>query len=142
MISFSPAAHDEHVLDRVGAPVQRGIHGVLQWEHLAFAPPSVGRDDELGLGVVDPVAQTLGAEAAEYDRIHRADAGDREHGDHRLRNHRHVDRDAVALADAERLESVRGTLHLGGQLGVGHRAVSPGSPSQWNATRSPLPSST
>ena len=40
----------------------------------------------------------------------------------RLRQHRQVDRDAIAGLDAERLEHVREPLHLGGHVGVGDRA--------------------
>ena len=42
-------------------------------------------------------AQALGAEAAEDDRVHGAEARDGEHGDDGLGDHRQVDRDAVAL---------------------------------------------
>jgi hypothetical protein len=59
-----------------------------------------GGHDHLGLGVVDAGGELLGGEAAEDDGVHRADAGAGEHGDQRLGDHRHVDDDPVALADA------------------------------------------
>ena len=43
--------------------------------------------------------------------------------DRQLRHHAEVDRDAVALADAEGLERARGALDLGQQLGVGEGAL-------------------
>src|SRR5688572_31760809 len=46
-------------------------------------------------------------EAAEHDRVNRADARASEHRDRRVRNHRHVDRDAVAFLDAEPFQRVR-----------------------------------
>ena len=60
--------------------------------------------------------------AAEHDRVRRADAGAREHRDRQLRDHRHVDVDAVALLDPERLERVGEALHLVEQLGIGDGA--------------------
>jgi hypothetical protein len=42
----------------------------------------------------------FGREAAEDDRMHRADARAGEHRDGRLRDHRHVDGDAIAFLHA------------------------------------------
>ena len=73
-------------------------------------------------------------EAAEDDRVRRADAGAGEHGDRHLGHHRHVDRDAVARLDAERLQDVGELAHLAVQLLVASASrVSPGSPSQMMA---------
>ena len=119
------ALDDEHVLDGRCSPSrgrQRRVDGGLEREDLALAPAAVGGDDELGLGVVDAGAQAVGAEAAEDDRVDGAEPGDGEHGDDGLGDHRQVDRDAVALADAEGGEHVGGALDLGGQLGVGDAA--------------------
>ncbi len=115
------APDDEHVLDGGVAGGECGIHGGLEREDLALAPAAVGGYDDLGLGVVDAAAQALGAETAEHDRVHGAEPRDREHRDDRLRDHGEVDRDPVALADAERRERVRGALDLGGQFGVADR---------------------
>ena len=115
------ALDDEHVLDARLA-LEGAVDGGLEREHLALAPAAVGGDDELRVGVVDAGAQRVGAEAAEDDGVHGAEARDGEHRDDRLGDDRQVDRDAVALADAERGERVGGPLHLGGQLGVGDAA--------------------
>ena len=53
----------------------------------------------------------------------RADPRAREHRDDDLGNHRQVDPDDVALADAQLLERVREPLHLAVQLGVCDRAL-------------------
>ena len=90
--------HDHHVLDR-RALLERAVGVALQGDDLPAAVAAVGRDEELALRVVDPVPQRLGAEAAEDHRVHRADPGAREHRDHRLGDHREVDRHAVALPD-------------------------------------------
>ena len=63
---------------------------------LAPAVAAVGGDERDGSGVVDAIAQRLGGEPAEHDRVHRADPGAGEHGDGRLGHHREVDRDPVA----------------------------------------------
>ena len=110
---------DQHARHGARTVGECGIHGGFQGEDLALAPAAVGGDDQLGFGVVDAAAQALGAEAAEHHRVHRAEPGDGEHGDDRLRHNRHVDRDPVALADAERRDRIGGALDLGGQLRVG-----------------------
>jgi hypothetical protein len=119
------ALHDEYVLDGLGA-VDRGIHRRLQRERLALAVPAVRGDDELRLGVVDAGAQRLGAEAAEDDRVDSPEPHDREHRDDGFGDVGEVDRDAVAVADAEGGEGVRGLLHLGREVRVGEGADIPG----------------
>jgi len=57
--------------------------------------------------------------SAEDDGMHRADARAGEHGDGEFGDHLHVEADAVALLDAERLERVGGLLHLDLEFGVG-----------------------
>ena len=50
--------------------------------------------------------------------MNRADPRARQQGNGKLRGHAHVDGHAVALADAQRLERIGKTLHLGMKLGV------------------------
>jgi hypothetical protein len=52
------------------------------------------------------LARLSGREAAEHDRMDRADARAGEHRVRRFRDHRHVDGDAIALFDAARLQDV------------------------------------
>jgi len=59
-----------------------------------------GRDDDGRSRVVDARREFVCGEPAEYHRMHRAEPCAREHRDHRLGDHRHIDDDAVALADA------------------------------------------
>ena len=63
-----------------------------------------GGDHGLAGAVVDADRELVGCEPAENHGMHRAEPGAGEHGDRRLRNHRHVDDDPVALADAPALE--------------------------------------
>ncbi|MDQ1169977.1 hypothetical protein QE392_001781 [Microbacterium proteolyticum] len=118
-----PALDDDHMLDGLldaGAVaigeglVDRGLEG----GHLALAPPAVGGDHDLGAGVIDPGAETVGGEAPEDHRVHRSDPGDGEHGCDGLRDHRQVQGDAIALLDTEPGEHVREALDLGRELGV------------------------
>ena len=115
------ALDDDHVLDRrrVG---QRRIDVRLQHRRRAAPEPTVGRDHDLALGVVDAVDQRVRAEATEHDGVRRTDAGARQHRHRQLGDHRHVDGDAVALLHAERLQRVGELLHLGEQVGIRDRA--------------------
>lgn len=63
--------------------------------------PARSGDDDLGFRVFDPCRELLGREAAENDRMHRAEPGTSEHRDRGLGDHRHIHDDAVALPDAE-----------------------------------------
>jgi hypothetical protein len=78
----------------------------LELDDLAAPPAAVRGDDETGLAVVDAVLERLRTETAEHDRVHGADARAREHGDDRLGNHRHVDRDAITGHDAHVFENM------------------------------------
>ncbi len=106
-----------------GRGAREGLVDVgLELDDLAAPPAAVGGDDELGLAVVDAILDRLGAEAAEDDGVHRADAGAGEHGDHGLRNHRQVDRDAITGLDTHVLQDVREAADVEMQLLVGDRA--------------------
>ncbi len=73
----------------------------------------------LGGRIVDARRQLLSRETAEHDGVDRADAGAGEHGEDGLRDHRHVDDDAVALADAELHQHGGQRRHLLQHLRVG-----------------------
>ena len=99
------------------APLAERVVGVaLELDGVAAAPAAVGGDEHPGARVLDPVAQRVGGEAAEDDRVRGSDAGAGEHRDGELGDHRHVDRHAVAPLDAERAERVGATPHLLEQL--------------------------
>ncbi len=92
-------ADDEHVLDRRG--IGNGfVHRGLQLRGRTATMPAVGRDDQLGLGVIDAGAQRLGTEATEHDAVNGPDARAREHGHHGLGDQGQVDGDSVAGCDA------------------------------------------
>ena len=74
--------------------------GVGLERHLAAAAQAfVGGDDDVGLAILDAAGERVRREAAEHHGMHRADARAGEHGVGRLRDHRHIDGDAVAFLD-------------------------------------------
>ena len=112
---------DEHVLDGRGRQ-QRLVDGRLEGRRLAPPPAAVRGDDQLRLRVVDAIRERLGAEAAEDDRVRCSEARAGQHRDRQLRDHRHVDRDAIAGPDAQLLERVGRLADLAQEVGVGQRA--------------------
>ena len=80
---------------------------------------AAGGQDHLRLGVVDAGGELLGREAAEHHRVDGADARAGKHREHRLRHHRHIDDDAVALLHAEVAQHGAEQLHLGEHAAVG-----------------------
>ncbi len=76
------------------------------------------RQDHFRLGVVDAGGELLGREAAEHHRMDGAEAGAGEHAHDRFRHHRHIEDNAVALADAEIAQHGAEQLHLREQAAV------------------------
>ena len=109
----------------------------------AAPPAAVGGDQHLGLGVVDAVGERLRREAAEHDAVGGADAGTGEHRHGRLGDHRQVDVDPVAghrrRGPSARWRSAETSASSSAYVIA---RVSPGSPSKWMATLSPLPAAT
>ncbi len=120
LVADSP--DDEHFLDR--RTLGHGRVGIVfQRHHVAAAIAAVGGDQDLGLAVVDPVAQRMRAEAAKHDAMRCTQAGAGQQRDGQLGNHRQVDRDAVALFDAQPLQRGGGSIDLPIQIVVGQHAV-------------------
>ena len=67
-------------------------------------------------------ASASAREAAEHHAVRRADARAGEHRDGQLRDHRHIDRDPIALLHAERAQRVREAADLVEELAVRDRA--------------------
>jgi hypothetical protein len=95
----------------------------LDRRRLALTPGAVDGDQRLRLGELHPLADRLGREAAEDDVVRRSDPRAGQHRDDDLGNHRQVDPDHVALADAEILERVGEALDVAVQVGVGEIAL-------------------
>ena len=99
------------------------VRVVLQRDHRALAVAAVGGDHRRALGVLEAPGQGVGGEAAEHDAVRGADPRTGQHGDRQLGDHGHVDRDPVALADAQLAKGVRHLARLGQELGVGDRPL-------------------
>src|SRR5271166_2983766 len=112
------ASHDQALLYR-GTILERAIDTALELDLLAAAPSAIGGDAKDRFGVVDAIAQGLGGESAEDDRMDRADARAGEHRDHCFGNQRHVDRNAVAGFNSETLEGVTTLTDLVGEHLIG-----------------------
>ena len=98
----------------------QGLVGiVLQLDLPAAAQALIGGDDELRLAVGDAAGQRIRREAAEHHGVDGADPRAGEHGVSRLGDHRQIDGDAVAFADAHRFEHVGKDVHLAVELAIG-----------------------
>ena len=115
-------AIDDDVLERRADG--RGAVGILlERDDLAAAIAAVGGDQHLRLAVLDPPGEGLGAEAAEDHRVRRADPGTGQHRDDQLGDHRHVDRDDVALLHPQALEDVGELADLAEQVLIAEHAA-------------------
>ncbi len=103
--------------------VDRFIEQRLIGDDAARLDAAARRQDHLGLGIVEAGRKLVRREAAEDHRVDRADAGAGQHGDHRLRHHRHVEDDAIAFADAKVAQDRGERLHLGKHRLVGDGAL-------------------
>ena len=110
---------DENTGDRWGA-LECLIGDRLQLKEVPLAIATVGGDQHFCGRVIDAISKCVCWEAAEDDAVRCAEPSAGEHGDRHLRDHRHVDGDAVTLGDAERLECVGGLLNLAEEVVVGN----------------------
>ncbi len=93
------AAQHDALFDR-GALGQGFVDVGLQRQLLTAPPAAVGRDDELGAGVVIAVGDGLARETTENHRVDGTDSRASQHRNHEFGHQRHVDRHHVATADA------------------------------------------
>ena len=90
------APQDDAALD-AGRLGHRLVGDLLQRDRRAAPPRLVLRDQHLAAHVVHPAGERVGGEAAEDDRVRRAEPRAGEHRDRQLGDHAHVDRDRRAL---------------------------------------------
>lgn len=115
---LSAGALEDQAVGDVGALLQRLIDNLLGANDLAAALALVGRDDNLGLGVDDAVAQGIGRKAGKHNGVDSANTRAGQKSDQGLGNHGKIDGNRVALLDAHLLESVGDLRHLAEQLAV------------------------
>ena len=96
---LGPLQQDD-ALDPVGRHLQRLVHQHLVGNDLAALDPAGCRHQQGWRRIVDPFGEFRRGEPAEHHRMDRADPRAGQHRDHRLRHHRHIQDDPIALADA------------------------------------------
>jgi hypothetical protein len=76
------------------------------------------RDEQLRARILDAILEGCRGKAAEHDRVDRANARTRVHGDHNLGNERHIDHDAVAETHALVLQGIGAAAYLSVQFTI------------------------
>ncbi len=113
-------------IDERGGDRWRLLHRLvgdrLQLKEAPLPVATIGGDQHLRLSVVDAVGKCGRRESGEDHAVRRTEARAGEHRNRHLGDHRHVDRHAIALANAERLQRVRRLLYLAVQIVVGECA--------------------
>src|SRR6266508_3602337 len=107
------------MLDIAGPGIESIVDDRQEVDVLALSVGDVCRQDDARAARPNSLAQRARPEAGEDDAVDCPDADRREHRDDGLDGRRHVDREAVALADPEAAKAGRDPLDLGEQLGVG-----------------------
>ena len=98
------------------------VDGGFECDDLAAAPSAIGGDDHAGAGVFESIDDGLGGEAAEDDRVHRANAGTGKHRDSRFGDHRQINQHAIASLHAALFEHISKAADIAMELRVGDDA--------------------
>lgn len=91
----------------LGGNVDGRVGVFLQRDRLAAAHAFIGGNHEGGFAIDNAARERFRREAGKDHGMHSADARAGEHGVSGFRDHRQVDRDAVALLDAVLLQHIR-----------------------------------
>jgi hypothetical protein len=113
------AINHQHLCRRKLCQLAGFIEQMLVGHRLAAAHAGIAGDDQLGLGIVDASGQRTGRKTAKNHGVDGANAGTSENGKRGLRNHRHVNQNAIALANAQGLHDRGRAHHFGLQFGKG-----------------------
>ena len=114
--------HDDEYVFNGRTFGERFVDIALERDHLTAAIPTVGSDEHFASAIVDAVAQRFRGEATKHHRMHGANARAREHREHRFRNHRQVNRHAIAFFHAEVFQHVRGEICFAVYVPIRERA--------------------
>ncbi len=113
------ALDDDHLLDDALGLFDGRIDIGLERDLAAAAHALIRRDQQFRAAILDAAGERIGRKAAEDDGMDRADPRAGEHGIGRLGDHRHIDRDRVALLDALRLQHIGETADMLVQFAIG-----------------------
>ncbi|CEG10123.1 hypothetical protein BN961_03558 [Afipia felis] len=113
------ALDDDHPVHLAVDLLDRGIDVGLHRDGASAAQTLVGGDDDARLAVAQAAGDGVGREAAEHHRMDRADARAGEDRIRRLRDHRQIDGDAVALLDVAQPQDVGHLADFVVQLAIG-----------------------
>ena len=116
------ALEDQDMLDAWGL-LDGSVSDDLGGDGLSTAATLVGGDQDAGLAVVHAIPEGLSGEAGEDDGVDGADTRACKEGCDCLPCHGEIDRDGVALLNAEILEDVRDAADLAEKLSVGDVAT-------------------
>ena len=115
---FGAGALVDQAVLYVWALLQRLIDDLLRANDLAATLALVRRDDHGRARVNDTIAQRVGREPSENDRVHRADTRASQESDQSLGNHGHVQRHGIALLHAHLLQHIGDLGDLAQQLAI------------------------
>ncbi len=122
------ALKDETGLGLVSREPDRLVEQRLIFHDAPRLEPAARGENHFRLGIVDSCRELFRRESSEYHRVHRANARAREHADHRLWHHRHIENNAITFGDAEIPQDCGEHLRLNLQAVIGDRAFLP---SEW-----------
>ena len=115
-----PAGTPHHQRGDIAPGNLDGAVGVgLERDRLAPAQAFIGGDQKITLAPDNALAQRLGREPAEDDRVHRPDPRAGKHGIGRLGDHGHIEGHPVTLVHAHLAQAVGQPVHVPGQRAVG-----------------------
>ena len=106
--------------------LQSFLYRGKQFDFGAAPIRTVLRDDGNRLRIVDAIHQRVGGKPAEHYGVRCSHTRTRQHRNRQLWRHPHIDRDAVALLHAQRLQHVGELLRLTMQLLIGQGTNFPG----------------
>ncbi len=121
---FVPLENDA-VLGTMARLLERAVEERLVLDDAVDLDAARAGEHDLRPRVVDSNRQLVRGEPAEDDGVDGAQASAREHGEDRLRHHRHVDDDRVAVPDPEPGQRSCQDGDLVAELGVGEDADRP-----------------
>ncbi len=114
-------AVDDHISDDASAvELQRFVDDRLKRQRLAAADLLVGGDHGDRPGIDDALVQRLRREAAEHDRMRRADPRAGLHCRDAFDRHRHINDHAITRLHAQPAQPIREPVHAGKQFLVAH----------------------